>query len=69
MVRKMAGERNNYPDNSAIFVRKEEGRRQRAALSFAEKLVALDELRERTAPIVRAREERKRLASSTSDRT
>lgn len=59
-----------YPDNSAIFARKEEGRRTRAALSFAEKLVALDELRERTDPIVRAREDRKAAqAASAADST
>ncbi|MGH6871468.1 MAG: hypothetical protein ACREHE_08175 [Rhizomicrobium sp.] len=49
-----------YPDNSAIHARKAEGRRQRAALSFAQKLVALDALRARAAPIIRAREARKR---------
>jgi hypothetical protein len=51
----------SYPDNSAIFARKEAGRRHRAALSFAEKLIALDELKARTDPIVQAREERKRV--------
>lgn len=50
-----------YPDNTAIFARKDEGRRNRAALSFAEKLVALDELRARVQPIIDAREERKRI--------
>ncbi|HEY4113466.1 MAG TPA: hypothetical protein VGM17_05335 [Rhizomicrobium sp.] len=49
-----------YPDNSEIFARKAEGRRQLAALSFAEKLAMLDRLRERVQPIVRAREERKK---------
>jgi hypothetical protein len=56
----MTDEQRTYPDNSAIFARKAEGRRQRAALSFAEKLVALDALKARTEPIARAREERKR---------
>jgi hypothetical protein len=65
----MTNKPKTYPDTSAIFARKEEGRRQRAALSFAEKLVALDELKERTAPIIRAREERKRLATATPKRT
>jgi len=48
-----------YPDNTDIFARKAEGRRQRAAATFAEKLAALDELRDRVAPIVRARETRR----------
>ena len=48
-----------YPDNSGIHARKAEGRRQRAKLSFAEKLAAVDELRARIEPIVRAREARK----------
>ena len=48
-----------YPDNSDIHARKAEGRRQRAKLSFAEKLAAVDELRARIEPIVRAREARK----------
>ncbi len=49
-----------YPDNSGIHARKAQGRLQRATASFAEKLTALDELRERVEPIVRAREARKR---------
>jgi hypothetical protein len=49
-----------YPDNSAIHARKAQGRRERAALSFGEKLDALDALRERAEPIIRAREERRR---------
>lgn len=55
-----------YPDNTAIFARKEEGRRNRAALSFAEKLVALDELRTRVQPIIDAREARKRIKQQLS---
>ncbi|HWA92061.1 MAG TPA: hypothetical protein VG889_18620 [Rhizomicrobium sp.] len=56
----MTKPRQNYPDNSDIHARKAEGRKQRAAISFAEKLAAVDELRARVAPIVRAREARKR---------
>jgi hypothetical protein len=48
-----------YPDISDILARKAEGRRKRAALSFAEKLDALDALRERVRPIVQAREARR----------
>jgi hypothetical protein len=44
-----------YPDISDILARKASGRRQRAALSFAEKLAIVDALRERVAPLVRAR--------------
>ena len=43
-----------YPDISDILARKAAWRRQRAALSFAEKLDILDALRERMAPIVAA---------------
>jgi len=55
----MFGARKQYPDNSEIFARKAEGRRERASATFAEKLAAMDELKERVAPIVRAREARK----------
>ena len=48
-----------YPDNSEIFARKAEGRRELARLSFGEKLAMLDRMRERVQPIVRAREARK----------
>ncbi len=48
-----------YPDISDILAGKAAGRRQRAALSFAEKLAALDALKERVQPIVRARQQRK----------
>ncbi|HEY2445659.1 MAG TPA: hypothetical protein VGI20_07980 [Rhizomicrobium sp.] len=60
----VASEQRSYPDNSAIYARKSEGRRRRAALSFAEKLVALDELKARTRSMTLAREERKRLRRS-----
>ncbi|MBI3678740.1 MAG: hypothetical protein HY243_19180 [Proteobacteria bacterium] len=56
----MVESRKNYPDNSLIFAQKAQGRSERAALSFAEKLAALDDLRTRVAPIIRAREARKR---------
>ena len=48
-----------FPDISAILAQKAAGRRQRAALSFAEKLVIMDELKERVEPIIQARELRK----------
>ena len=65
-VRNMLGRRTDYPDNSAIFARKKEGRRERARASFAEKLAAVDDLRERVAPITRARESRKRASQSAT---
>ena len=55
----MVGPRRHYPDNTPIFAQKAEGRSERAAISFAEKLIALDELKERVEPIVQAREARK----------
>jgi predicted transcriptional regulator len=55
----MFGFRRYYPDNSGIHARQIQGRRQRATATFVEKLDALDELRERVEPIVRAREARR----------
>jgi len=46
----------SYPDISDILARKAEGRKERAALSFAEKLDALDALRKRVEPIIKARQ-------------
>jgi len=54
----MPTQRGPYPDNREIFARKAEGRKARAALSFAEKLDAVDALRKRVEPIVRARARR-----------
>jgi hypothetical protein len=61
----MASQDKTYPDISDILACKEEGRRARARLSFAEKLAALDALRERTLPLVKAREERKKQNASS----
>jgi hypothetical protein len=47
--------RPSYPDIAAILAQKERGRRERAALSFAEKLDALERLKENVAPIIAAR--------------
>jgi hypothetical protein len=58
-----------YPDISNILARKSAGRRQRAALSFAEKLDILDALKERLKPIIQARElRRQRKLQSMSHR-
>lgn len=56
----MRRRRSQFPDISPILAQKAEGRRQQAALSFAQKLAIMDEMKERVAPIVRARELRKR---------
>lgn len=54
----MADGSRQYPDISDILARKARGRKERATLTFAEKLDALDALRERVAPIVQARKAR-----------
>ena len=47
-----------YPDITDILARKAGGRRERARLSFGEKLEILDRLRDEAAPIVSARKAR-----------
>jgi len=54
----MAERTKQYPDVADILARKARGRRARASLSFAEKLDALDALRARVEPLVRARKSR-----------
>lgn len=49
-----------YPNIADILARKAAGRRERAQLSFGEKLEILDRLRDDVAPIVAAREARAR---------
>jgi hypothetical protein len=39
-----------YPDPSDIFARKAEARRERAKLSFAQKIAIIEAMRERDAP-------------------
>jgi hypothetical protein len=51
---------NRYPDISDLLVRKAEGRRSLAALSFGQKLEKLEEMRGRLEPIRRARDARRR---------
>jgi hypothetical protein len=50
-----------YSDTSDIFARKAEARRERAKLSFAEKIAIIELMRERDAPFKKVRE--RRLAS------
>jgi hypothetical protein len=59
----MADGSRQYPDISDILARKARGRKERAALTFAEKLDALDALKERVAPIVQARKVREQKQS------
>jgi hypothetical protein len=54
-----------YPDISDILAQKASGRRQRGALSFAEKLDILDALKERVEPIVQARKIRRERQGQT----
>lgn len=60
----MTSSRPTYPDISDILARKEQGRRDLAALSFAEKIAILEAMRERVAPIRRARDLREKQAGS-----
>jgi hypothetical protein len=47
-----------YPDISDILARKAEGRREAARRTFGEKIAWAEEMRERLAPLKRAREAR-----------
>ena len=55
-----------YPDISDILALKAAGRRQRAKLSFAEKLAIVDALKEQVKPLKYAREARKKAALNTA---
>ena len=57
-----------YPDITDILALKARGRRERARLSFAEKLAILDKLREDVAPIVEARQARARIVEEHASR-
>ena len=48
-----------YPDISDMLARKAEGRREIAGRSFGEKIAMVEKLRERLAPLKRAREQRR----------
>jgi hypothetical protein len=50
-----------YPNIEDILAQKARGRRERASLSFAEKLAILEKLRKDVAPIVQARQARARM--------
>jgi hypothetical protein len=51
-------ERTIYPDISDILARKAEGRRNLSRLSLGQKIALVEELRDRLAPLGRAREQR-----------
>jgi hypothetical protein len=55
-----------YPDVSDILARKAEGRRDAAQRTFGEKIAWAEEMRERLAPLKRAREQR--IAAQSKDR-
>ena len=54
----MTESNSKYPDISDILARKAEGRRDAAKRSFGEKIAWVEQMRERLAPLKRAREER-----------
>jgi hypothetical protein len=57
----------HFPDISDILARKASGRRQQAALSFAEKLDILDSLKQRVEPLVQAREARRARSTQNTE--
>lgn len=56
-----------YPDISDIFERKAEARKERAGLSYGEKIAIVEALRERIAPLRHARAQREAVGSSGGD--
>jgi len=52
-----------YPNISDILERKAQGRRERAALSFSEKIARIETMRAELAPFNRAREARRKAAA------
>jgi hypothetical protein len=62
-------ERRTYPDVSDILARKREGRRSMARLSFGEKVARMEALRERLAPLKRARDARRATRAAKAERS
>jgi hypothetical protein len=56
----------HYPDISDILARKAEGRQEIARRSFGEKIAMVEAMRERLAPLKRAREQRAAASGSTT---
>ena len=50
--------KDTFPDISDILARKADARKERAKLSFAEKIRIVETMRERVAPFRKAREQR-----------
>jgi hypothetical protein len=65
----MNDDRNTFPDISDILARKAGGQRENARKTFGEKIAMMDALRERVAPLKRAREARqaKRIRPTSSE--
>jgi hypothetical protein len=57
-----------FPDVSDILARKAEGRREIARRSFGEKINMIETMRERLAPLKRAREMRRAARSTQTPR-
>jgi hypothetical protein len=57
-----------YPDISDILARKREGRRELARRSLGEKIAWVETMRERLAPLKRAREARQRAQPTSPGR-
>ena len=57
-----------FPDVSDILARKTEGRREIARRSFGEKITMIEAMRERLAPLKRAREMRRAARSTQTPR-
>jgi hypothetical protein len=55
-----------YPDVTDILARKQQGRREAAKRSFAEKIAIVEAMRERVAPLKQARESRRSAGSAGS---
>ena len=56
-----------FPDISDILARKAEGRRENARKSFGEKIAMMEALRDRVAPLKRAREARQAKRNKPSE--
>jgi hypothetical protein len=57
-----------FPDVSDILARKAEGRREIARRSFGEKIAMIEAMRERLAPLKRAREMRRAARATQAQR-
>jgi hypothetical protein len=65
----MTDDPRKFPDVSDVLARKAEGRRDIARRSFGEKITMIEAMRERLAPLKRAREMRRAARSTPRDGT